>query len=133
MTVDMPTNTWAIRAVCLLYLSVLTVSLLVPDPLAWLWGVAPGVTPPGRGVHFLAFFILAALCAASRLPWKATKIGILLVVYAVAIESLQWLVDNRVVELVDYAENLLGLAAGALAWKLGGRCVRRFRAAGQPT
>ncbi len=122
---------WAARAACLLYLAALTTLLLVPDPLAWLWGLAPDISPPSRGVHFTAFFILAALCAASRLPWKATTQGALLVVYALTAESLQSLVDSRSVELIDYIENLLGLAVGAVAWKIGYRLVRRNRCVDQ--
>lgn len=124
-------TTWAARCICLLYLTALTTLLLVSDPLAWLSGVAPDITPPSRGVHFCAFFILAVLCAASRLPWRATTLCVLLVVYALTTESLQALVDRRTVELVDYSENLLGLATGGLVWVVGYRLARQWRGGGQ--
>ncbi len=118
-------TTWVARAICLLYLIALTTLLLVPNPLAWLWGIAPNISPPHRGVHFCTFFLLAILCAASRLPWKPATLGIVLIAYALTTESLQGLVDNRVVELIDYTENLLGLAVGAIVWRLGWRIFGR--------
>ncbi len=118
---------WLIRVACVLYLATLTVLLLSPDPLGWLLGVAPDISPPDRGVHFSALFILATLCAASRLPWRASILGVALVIYAISTESLQSLVENRTVELIDYGENLLGLAAGAAAWTLGCRLFHACR------
>ena len=120
-------TTWVVRASFLLYLIALTTLLLVPDPLAWLFGVVPDEGIPSRGTHFCAFFLLTILTLASRLPWPARVIAALLILYAIVIESLQGLVDGRVVELPDYFENLLGLAVGALTWKLGRRFLRNSR------
>lgn len=114
---------WSTRIVFALYATVLTISLLVADPMAWFWGVGAEITPPDRGVHFSAFLILAVLCMASRLPWRASKLAVLLVAYALATESLQGLIEGRSVELVDYGENLLGLGVGMGLWTLGRRVV----------
>jgi hypothetical protein len=116
---------WAARAACSFYLIALTTLLLVPDPMVWLLGVVPEASVPGRGVHFSVFFLLAIFVGASRLPWRASVLAATAVVYAIVVESLQGLVESRVVESVDYAENLLGLAIGALVWRLGGRHLRK--------
>lgn len=120
---------WAARAACLFYLIALTTLLLAPNPVAWLLGLVPAASVPGRGVHFSTFFLLAILVGASRLPWRTSVLAATLIAYAIVIESLQGLVESRVVELVDYTENLLGLAIGALVWWGGGRFVRNRCAA----
>jgi hypothetical protein len=127
----MATIVWAVRAACLLYLVLLTILLLAPDPWGWLLGGTPGIETPGRGVHFCAFAILAILSGASRLPWRGTVVGVVLVIYAILTETLQGLVETRVVEQVDYAENLLGLAVGAIVWALGRRFLRKSAPGGQ--
>jgi len=45
----------------------------------------------------------------------------LLVVYAFGVETLQWFFPPRKVELLDYLENLLGLALGTAIWRLASR------------
>lgn len=121
----MRTITWAVRAACCLYLALLTTLLLIPDPWAWLLGATPSVSPPDCGVHFCAFFVLAILSAGSRLPWPKLVLAAVLVGYAITTESLQALVETRVVDPIDYTENLLGLAVGAGVWALGQRVFRR--------
>jgi hypothetical protein len=125
-------TTWAVRVVCALYLAALTILLLAADPIAWLFGVVPDFAPPNRGVHFCAFFALAVLSAASRLPWKAPILGAVLIAYALTTESLQSLVESRTVELFDCSENLLGLAVGGIVWTLGCRLVQARRAGELP-
>ncbi len=122
----MRTLLWAVRAICLSYLLLLTTLLLVSDPWGWLLGGAPAVEVPGRGVHFFAFAILAILIAASRLPWPGGVVAAALVIYAIATESLQVLVESRLVDPIDYAENLVGLAVGAILWVLGRGAFRHF-------
>lgn len=107
---------------CGLYWLVLTIFLLVPNPAGVLQMPSVPFFPWGDvGVHLAAFTILALLVCAARWPkpigWPAT----ILLVYAVATESLQALVPPRTVELKDYAENMLGIALGlGLYW-----CLRR--------
>jgi len=117
-----------IRLLFIAYCIGLTVLLLIPDPAATL-GIEKVPGPPGgRGIHFLAFLGLGLLAFASR--WRLGRgllIG-LLIAYALAAESLQWLVPPRSVELLDYAENLLGLAAAAGCWRL----MRRPLSPGSP-
>ena len=108
----------AIRVVLAVYWLALTVLLLVPDPLKWLGIVrAPG-PPGGRMQHFLLFGLLAVLVLASRLRLRRGVLLGLLVGYALVTESLQWFVPHRTVELLDFTENLLGLAAGWGLWWL---------------
>jgi hypothetical protein len=107
-----------IRLLFIVYCVGLTVLLVAPDPAALL-GIekAPGAAG-GRGIHFLAFLVLGLLALGSR--WRLTPgllIG-LLIAYALATESLQWLVPPRTVAAPDFAENLLGLAAAAGCWRL---------------
>jgi len=97
----------------------LTLLLLVPDPLALL-GLTRFPGPKhGVGVHFTCFTVLTLLVLAARLLRRRGVLLGLLAAYAVIVELLQGLVSPRTVELRDLVENLLGLAAGAtLAWTL---------------
>ena len=104
------------RLACAVYLAVLTVLLLVPDPAALL-GIDQTPGPSGgRGVHVLLFTLLAFLVCASRWPVRRRLLVGLLVTYAVATEALQWFIPLRSVELPDLLENLLGLAVGTAIW-----------------
>lgn len=116
----------AVRAVCAVYWAGLSVLLLLPDPGALLGLVRTGVHVPQRGTHFTFFAVLGLLAMASRprrMPF-AVAVG-LLMAYAVVIESLQIFVPPRTVELLDYVENIAGLATGAAAWCALGRLRRR--------
>jgi len=101
-----------IRVVWVAYWLLLTVLLLAPDPLAMLGITSIPGSPGGRMEHLLAFFVLALLACASRPRLSWGMLAGLLVGYAVLTETLQALVPTRTVELLDYVENLLGLAAG---------------------
>jgi hypothetical protein len=106
-----------IRFICTSYWLLLTMLLLVPDPLA-LFGIRriPGAST-GLGPHFLAFAALGVLVLASRLPLQRALLAGLLVGYAAATELLQLLFPPRTPQLRDFLENLLGLAAGAtICW-----------------
>lgn len=125
----MPNLTRPIRAAFVFYIAFLTVLLLVPDPLALLgMSELPG-PDEGRGVHFCAFCLLGLLAVASRLPIRRERLIAGLVIYALATETLQMLIESRSVELLDYLENLTGLACGAGAHRLlGWISARRLRA-----
>ena len=107
---------------CGLYWLALTVFLIVPDPAGVLrmrriprfpWGDA--------GIHLAAFTVLTLLVCSARWPKPVGWPVVILLVYAVATESLQALVPPRTVELKDYAENLLGIAVGSILYW----CLRR--------
>ena len=115
----------AVRLVCLGYLLLLTVLLLVPDPLALLGiRVIPG-TGGGPGTHFLLFTLLAVMVMACRLAWRKTVLAALLVTHALTAELLQSLVPMRSVQLGDLIENLLGLAAGTIIYQKAFRLLRK--------
>ena len=99
-----------VRLMCVAYVVLLTVALLVSNPFELL-GVSsvPGATL-SVAQHFLSFTILALLVHISRFRIRPHVLAGLLIGYAVATESLQWLVPDRTVQLRDYVENLLGLA-----------------------
>ena len=105
-----------VRAACRAYWCLLTLLLLLPDPLAFL-GIRrlPG-PPEGRGVHFVCFSVLAFLAAASRFPVRRGVLAAVMVAYAVATEALQAFVPNRVADTIDGVENLTGLVAGTVLW-----------------
>jgi VanZ family protein len=117
----------AVRVTCAAYWTVLTVLLLVPDPAALLGIDRPSGDVKVYGVHFAFFLGLAVLAAASRWPLGRRGMAAVLAGYALLAEALQWWVPNRTVELVDLAENLLGLAAGAAVWWAIGRVRRAAR------
>lgn len=107
-----------LRIMSLVYWTLLSVLLLVPNPAALVFNLRPvREATEMRGVHFLGFALLALLAHAARWPFSRRLLWTLLVAYALATESLQWLVPHRLVDPLDYAENLLGLAFGAaLFW-----------------
>jgi len=108
------------RVFCVAYWGVLTVLLLVPDPWALL-GLSrlASTASTDRGVHFLLFFILGFLIHASRWPWRLLAFLLVLVLYAVGAELLQWFFPPRSVDALDMVENVVGIALGSLAsWRL---------------
>jgi len=111
--VEMP----LIRLACAIYWLLLTVLLLVPDPLELLGIHQPPGLPGGRGVHFILFTVLAFLVLVSRWPVRPRRIVGLLVAFAVVIEILQHFVPPRTVEVLDLTENLLGVLAGTATWR----------------
>jgi VanZ family protein len=122
------------RLLALAYWLLLTVLLLVPNPAAVFFGLRPAQTMAGfSGIHFFAFLLLAVLIPAARFPLRRRVLWSMLVVYALLTESLQWFVPHRTVELRDYAQNLLGLGAGALlftAWEALAACISRHKCRG---
>jgi hypothetical protein len=96
------------------YWLLVSLLLLVPNPAAIFFELRPAqVAASMRGVHGMAFLVLALLVQAARFPLRRSVQWAVLVGYALLVESLQWFVPRRTVELADYAENLLGLALGA--------------------
>jgi len=112
-------NPWMLylRILSAAYWAFLTVLLLVPNPAALFFNLRPVSSVAGmRGVHFTAFTLLALLVQTARFPVRPRFQWAVLLGYALAVESLQWFVPLRSVELADYTENLLGLAVGALVF-----------------
>ena len=115
-----------LRLVAAAYWLLVTVLLLVPDPAALFFGLRPAQAAAGlRGIHSVTFMWLALLVRAARFPVRARLQWAVLVGYALLIESLQWFVPHRQLEVADYAENLLGLAVGALLFAALGACRKR--------
>jgi VanZ family protein len=106
----------AIRAGFVLYLSILSVLLLIPHPEMVIGGrELPGFFREYL-THFLLFTGLTLLALAARWPVRAGAMLALLAAYAVAMEGLQAFSPPRVVSLGDLIENLLGIAAGTAIW-----------------
>jgi VanZ family protein len=115
-----------ILLVCLAYWLFLTALLLTPDPAA-LVGLqtAPRFPWGDIGIHFTAFTVLTVMVHATRWPRRPGWVVVaLLVLYALATESIQAFIPPRTVELLDYTENLLGVAAGSGVYWLAGRVAR---------
>jgi hypothetical protein len=104
------------RAALALYLLLLSFLLLAPEPLKLLGFPSSSGASSLRMVHFTLFAVLGFLAWASRWPVRSRTLLGVLVGYALVTESLQWFIVERSVELLDYAENLLGLAAGGAVW-----------------
>ena len=104
-----------IRLSCAAYFVLLSVLLLTPDPLELL-GFDSSPAGGGWGAHFCVFAALAFLTHAGRPPLSLRWTIVALIAYALATETLQIFIPLRCVELLDYLENLLGLAAGTIAW-----------------
>jgi VanZ family protein len=104
--------------VCLAYLALLTVLLLTPNPAAVVGLTRVPWFPWGNvGIHFCAFSLLTILVHATRWPKPLYWLLIvLLLMYAGTTESLQHFVPSRSVELKDYLENFLGIAAGTATY-----------------
>jgi len=119
---------------CFTYVVVLTVLLLAPNPDAVV-GLG-GLSMSSRGataIHFWAFSVLALLVHGTRWPKRLdwTLVAIL-AVYGIATESLQALVPARAVELRDFTENTLGIAAGTGIYWLALRLMRQRHAEPRP-
>jgi VanZ family protein len=119
------------RLVCLAYWAFLTALLLVSDPAALVGLERVPKFPWGNGdigIHFTAFTTLALMVHVTRWPrrpgWIVTG---LLVCYGLTTETLQVFVPHRSVELLDYTENVLGVAAGSGLYWLAAWLVRRCR------
>ncbi len=114
-----------LRLLAVGYWLLVSLLLLVPNPAAILFDLRPAQAAAAmRGVHCTAFLLLALLVQAARFPVRRSVQWALLVGYALLVESLQWYVPRRTVELADYAENLLGLALGAAVFAVACRCWR---------
>jgi VanZ family protein len=107
--------------VCALYLSLLTMLLLSPNPAA-VAGLKSIPSVPGGDttMHLGSFAVLTILVHSMRWPksihWSFVA---LLMIYAAATESLQALVPPRTVELKDFVANVCGIAAGSVIyWSL---------------
>ena len=117
-----------LRLICAAYCVLMTVLLLIPNPLGLLGIRRIASGSGGSGVHLVIFTVLTVLVLASRWPIGSLLLAGLLVGYAIATELLQLLVPMRALEPYDMVENLLGLAAGAGIWWLAQR--RPFRRTG---
>ena len=107
--------------VCTIYLSLLTMILLSPNPAAVI-GLKniPSVPGGDATMHLGSFTLLTILVHSMRWPkplhwsWVYLLLG-----YAAAIESLQAFVPPRSVEFQDFVANVFGIAAGsAIYWAL---------------
>jgi VanZ family protein len=100
--------------VCVAYWILLTVLLLVPNPQVVVGLQRVPLFPWGDvGIHFTAFIILSVLVHLAVWPKRVRWTVAVLMAYGIATESLQLFVPPRSVELKDYAENILGVLAGA--------------------
>jgi hypothetical protein len=64
--------------------------------------------------HFLSFSLLAVLSLVARWPWPRWATVVVLVVYAGASEMAQRYVPPRTPDILDWLQDLAGIAAGAL-------------------
>ena len=107
--------------ICALYLSLLTLLLLSPNPAAVVGMKSiPSVPGGDTTIHFGAFTLLTILVHSMRWPKPVHwLLVVLLLGYAGATESLQAFVPPRTVELKDYVANVFGITAGsAIYWSL---------------
>jgi len=111
----------ALRVFCIAYLLLLFCSLLSTNPAKLLGtyaGIWESLSARVLPVHFLAFAALALLALAS--PWGAPRWVVVagLIGCALGTEYLQQFVPGRTPELVDFFQNLAGIAAGAIVCRL---------------
>lgn len=120
--------------ICAGYWGLLTVLLLAPHPATLLGFRRLPTFPWGDvGTHLIAFTVLTLVVLGSQWPrWPAWRLLLALVAYGLAAETLQWFVPPRAVELLDYAENLLGVGVGMGMYCLARRALRPFRAPPAP-
>ncbi|MCY2988364.1 MAG: VanZ family protein [Planctomycetota bacterium] len=111
---------------CVAYAVLLTMLLLVPQPAKLLGLRRIPMLPWGDiGIHFTAFTILTLLVHCLRWPTRVRwPIVAALLAYGLVIESLQVFVPSRSVELLDYLENMLGVAVGTGIYCLARRLIR---------
>jgi VanZ family protein len=107
--------------VCAMYLSLLTVLLLSPNPAAVVGMKSiPSVPGGDTTMHLGSFTLLTILVHSLRWPkpphWSLV---VLLLGYGAATESLQAFMPPRTVEFKDFVANIFGIAVGsAIYWSL---------------
>lgn len=112
---------------CAAYAILLTMLLLAPHP-AELVGLRRIPTFPWGdvGIHFTALTILSLLVHGIGWPTRVRwPIVAALLAYGLVIESLQWFVPPRSVELLDYLENMSGVAVGTGFYWLAQRFMQQ--------
>ena len=111
----------SLKTLGIVYLAVLTALLLSRDPLDLLvidsdLLLLEALMP---FAHLLSFLLLSFFALSVRWPLRRPAVLSILVIYAIATEGLQWFVNGRTPELVDLAQDLLGIAIGAAICWLG--------------
>jgi VanZ family protein len=116
------------RKLCVVYWLLLTVVLLVRNPLSWLRGHRGAVSAYEflePWLHFLSFLGLAVVVYSAN--WRISRywLALLLPLYAVGTEIVQSFV-GRHAEWRDLLQDFLGLAVGgAIAWGLRRFVIRK--------
>jgi VanZ family protein len=122
-----------IRALALVYLILVTLLLLSPDPAKLVpyqsvWAIVAWLAP---WAHFLAFFSLTLLALAPRWPAPRWAVVLILALYAGGTELAQKMSPTRAAEWKDWFQDLGGVALGAvvcwLAFLLTDAFVRAWR------
>lgn len=124
-------NLRSIRKTCIAYTVLLTVLLLVKNPLALFQSSSALLTTYrffDSVTHWIAFTGLALLMLASRWPVATWQLFGGLAVYSCVTEAVQSLIPRRATQLGDLAQDLLGLATGALIFAIVARWNRSLPA-----
>jgi VanZ family protein len=110
------------RNASIAYLVLLTLALVVPNPLDFLPGrrdliaTYRAIQPV---VHFVSFVPLTVLALAAPWPLRRAWVVALLAAYGLATELAQTLVPHRTPALSDFVQDLAGIGVGLAAWGLG--------------
>jgi hypothetical protein len=130
---------WLMRIVCICYFIFLTLLLLTSDParLIGMQGGLPWILQAMLPLaHTISFLVLAMLALMTRWPVPRWSIVLILAAYAGMTEIIQGYVPHRTPELMDWFQDLVGIAVGAAccwaAAMLAGMCTGAKRSPEPP-
>lgn len=116
------------KKAALIYLAFLTVLLVVRNPLD-LFGnrelVVVAFRLVGFLVHFLTFTLLGWLMLAARFRLRTDLLLASLIAYAGATELAQFTIPGRTADVLDFAQDVAGLALGSCGWWICQRVAER--------
>ncbi|MFP4336224.1 MAG: VanZ family protein [Wenzhouxiangella sp.] len=125
--VSVPVVWWQRWLLRLAVLAMLAGLALPPAAIEWLRDLLSALLPLAREasqaqgasvvMHFGLFAVVSALLFVARVDLHRFSLPVMAVL-AFVLEALQLLIDGRVFEVLDIVVNLLGVAAGWLAWWL---------------
>lgn len=120
-----------IGGLCVVYWTLLTTALLVPDPeqsfrVRGNWHKLVASLMPYA--HVIGFFVLAVLALAVRWPVPRWVVVVVLVAYGAATEIIQGFLPPRTADWADWYQDIAGILLAVAACWIASAVLRRWSA-----